>query len=103
MGLFGRKHVSGISQYELDHDHVRSRLDSVFPSYRSSSKVKRAALHTALELALDKDVNMSGTNQKGVIQKGEFDTIVNGLLDGGVISEKEAEKLQVVAEEPLKD
>lgn len=104
MGLFGKKRVKGISAYELEHDHIRSRLDSVFPAYKSSSKTKRVALHTALGLALDKDANMIGTGQKhGVIQREEFEQAVQGLTEGGVISEKEAEKLRAIAEKPLSD
>lgn len=95
--------MKGISEYELSHDHVRSKLNGVFSSFSSSSKRKRAALNTALDLAVDKDVNMSGTGQKGVIQKDEFETIVNGLLEGDVITKKEAEKLRAIAEEPLSD
>ena len=79
-----------------------SRLDSVFPSYRASSKVKRAALHTALGLALDTDTNMS-TNQKGVIQREEFESAITGLEEGGVISAKEAGKLRKAAEKALSD
>jgi fructose-1,6-bisphosphatase len=101
MGIFGNKHVQGITEYELKHKHVQSRLDSVFPSGRGSSKIKRAALHTALGLAGDRDSNMSSSQKHGVIQKEEFESAVSGLENGGVITSDEAAKLRKVAEEPL--
>ncbi len=101
MGLFGSKRVKGITEYELKHKHVQSRLDGVFPSSSSSSKRKRAALHTALELAGDRDSNMSSSQKHGVIQSDEFETAVGGLEKGGVISENEANELRKIAEEPL--
>jgi uncharacterized protein YutE (UPF0331/DUF86 family) len=103
MGLFGRKRVAGISEHELQHDHIQAQFDSVFPSYKPSSKTKRAALRTALSLAVDRDMNMSAGQKGGLIQKEEFETIVKGLLDGSVITETEAEKLRAIAEKPLKD
>lgn len=103
MGLFGKKHVTGISEYELKHEHIQSRLDSVFPSSHESSKIKRAALHTALGIAGDRDTNM-GTHQKnGIIQRDEFNAAVSGLETGGVISKHEADQLRKVAEKPLGD
>ena len=103
MGLFGGKPVKGITQYELKHKHVQAHLDSVFSSYGSSSKIKRAALHTALGLASDKDTNMSPYAKHGVIQPEEFEAAVGGLEKGGVISSHEAEKLRKIAEKPLSD
>jgi hypothetical protein len=101
MGLFGKKYVPGITEYELKHKHVLASLDSVFPSTSSSSKIKRAALHTALGLAGDRDDNMSSTQKHGVIQKDEFESIVGGLENGGVITPQEAEKLRERAAEAL--
>ncbi len=101
MGLFGSSRKKGITKYELEHKHIQSRLDSVFPSHLSSSKRKRAALHTALGIALDRDTNMSSSQKRGLIQREEFEEIVSGLESGEVISKKEAEELRKVAEEPL--
>lgn len=103
MGIFGSKHVAGISKYELEHEHILSRLDSVFPSFHESSKGKKAALHTALELALDRDTNMGSGQKNGLIQKDEFESIVHGLETGGAISKHEAEQLRKIAEKPLSD
>lgn len=103
MGIFGKKRVTGISKYELEHEHVRARLDSVFPSNRSSSKMKRVALHTALGIASDRDTNMGVRQKEGVIQREEFDSVVENLKKGGVITNEEATQLRSIAEEPLSD
>jgi len=99
MGLFGKKTPKGISEYELTHDHVESRLNSVF-SNTSIGRRKRAALGTAMKQALDKD---SDSHKFGVVQREEFEGIVGGLQEGGVISESEANKLRNAAEKPLED
>jgi hypothetical protein len=104
MGIFwGGKSVKGITQYELRHDHLQSRLDSVFPSHLSSSKHKRAALHTVLGLAGDRDTNMPSHQKHGIIQREEFETAVQGLEKGGVITSKEAAKLRQITDKPLSD
>ncbi len=103
MGIFGRKRVKGITKYELEHKHIQSRLDSVFPSHYASSKRKRAALHTALGLAGDRDANMGSFQKGGIIQRDEFEAAVGGLEKGGVISKSEADKLRQIAEKPLSD
>ncbi len=103
MGIFGSRSVKGITKYELEHKHIQSRLDSVFPSHISSSKRKRAALHTALGLAGDRDANMTSSQKGGIIQREEFEAAVGGLEKGGVISKSEADKLRQVAEKPLSD
>lgn len=101
MGLFGKKYVPGITKYELEHKHVQAHLDSVFPSSHASSKIKRAALHAALGMGLDRDVNMASSQKGGNIQREEFELAVGGLEQSGVISSEEAKKLRVVAEKPL--
>jgi hypothetical protein len=104
MGIFwGGKQTKGITQYELRHDHIQSRLDSVFPSHLSSSKQKRAALHTVLGLAGDRDTNMSSNQKHGIIQRDEFETAVHGLEKGGVISSKEAAQLRQITDQALND
>ncbi len=103
MGIFGKKRVPGISTYELEHEHVRARLDSVFPSNRPSSKLKRTALHTALGIATDRDTNMGHRQKEGVIQREEFDTVVENLTKGGVITSDEATQLRKIAQKPLSD
>ena len=101
MALFGRKRVKGISEYELEHEHVRSRIDSAFPN-TSIGRKKRAILKTGLDSALDHDSNMHHS-QKGVIQKEELENLVHGYKDSGVISDHEAEKVLRAAEEALED
>lgn len=103
MVLFGRKPVKGISQYELEKERVKAKFDSVFPARYASSKTKRAALHTALGIALDRDTNMHNAQKHGVIQRDEFEAIVVSLEEGGVISSQEALQLRAIAEEPLSD
>ncbi|HCC05332.1 TPA: hypothetical protein DEP58_03430 [Patescibacteria group bacterium] len=105
MGIFGKKTVAGISEYELKehHNKLQGQLDSVFPSTRSSSKLKRAALHTALGMGIDRDDNMSSTQKRGVIQREEFEAAVGGLAEQGIITTKEADKLRQIAEKPLRD
>lgn len=100
MALFGKKHVAGITEYELEHKKLRSHFDSILGS-SSTGRTKRAALHTALEVALGRDANMPSSQKYGVIQQEEFDSIINGLHERGVISEDEAGRLRQVAEEHL--
>lgn len=101
MGLFGKKYVPGITKYELEHKHIQSRMDSVFPSTHASSEIKRAALHTALGIAGDRDMNMRSSQKGGTIQRDEFNAAVSGLETGGVITKHEAEKLRSIADKPL--
>jgi len=103
MGLFGNNKTKGITEYELRHDRLQAHLDSVFPSNSYSAKQKRAALHTALGLGMDRDVNMSSSQKYSVIQPKEFEAVVHGLEAGGVITSTEAAKLRKIAEKPLSD
>jgi len=100
MGIFGKKPVPGISNYELNklhHGRLKAELDSVFPtSFSSSNKHKREALHTALGMGMDQDPNMP-RKQGGVIQREEFEAAISGYTP------KEVEKLRKIAEKYLKD
>ena len=104
MGIFGKKTVPGISAHELTehHNRLQRELDGVFPTSFSSSKLnqqKRAALHTALGLGMDRDPNMSSTQKRGAIQREEFEAAIGG----GMYSPKEVDKLRKIAEKYLKD
>ena len=103
MGLFGGKRVKGISKHELTRERIQSKLNAVFTGSRSSRERKKAALNTALSVALDRDTNMGTHQKKGVIQREEFEMIVSGLEKGNVISSHDAEELRRIAEAPLND
>ena len=102
MSFFGTRKTKGISSYELDHERLRGRLGGVFPNNSSGGR-KRAAFFTALDLALDRDTNMTSSQKYGVVQQDEFDAIVNGLEKGKVISTSEAEELRRLAADDLSD
>jgi hypothetical protein len=102
MNLFGGRKTKGISNYELDHERLKSRLGGVFPN-NDAGKRKRAAFFTALEIALDRDTNMSASQKYGVVQPEEFEKIISGLQGGDVISSSEAEELRTIAKEALAD
>jgi len=102
MALF-RKTTKGISPYELKHDHIMSHFDSVLSHHSHGERERRrAALHTALNQALDVDPGMQ-RGEHGVIQAEEFEQIVTDLHKGGLISESEAKGLRSVAQKPLRD
>ena len=100
MGLFGRRRVKGISEYEMTRERLHGRLRSAFP-YGSSGRRKMAALDAALGVAMDADHNTAHTQR--VIQEDEFEAIVTSLEDGKVITPKEAQKLRAIAEKDLND
>ncbi len=97
MGLFGKRQPVGITQYELDHKHVQSRLDSAFAS-NSVGRRKREMLHVALKQALDRD---APNDRVGTIQREEFKQIVSDMQTRKLITDQEAKKLLITAEKPL--
>ena len=99
MGIFGSERHKGISEYELTHDHVESRLHSVFPN-TSIGRKKRAALDIAMTQALDKETPSS---KVGVVTSEEFGQIVDDLKTNGFVSDNEVDKLHAAAEKALSD
>jgi hypothetical protein len=106
MGLFGKRPVKGISEYELkEHgNRLTNRLHAVFNgNTRHMRDQKRAILDHALGLAGDRDANMTSAQTKGVIQSDEFDAVVGGLEKQGIFSKDEAAHLRDAARDALKD
>lgn len=105
MGIFFSGHrKKGITKYELEHEHILNHFDAVLQHHsRKERDRRRAVLHNALELALDRDPNMSHSQRGGLIQADEFQTIVDGLLKSGELSSTEATHLKKIAEQPLSD
>ncbi len=102
MGLFNKK-VPGITQYELQHRHVMQRFDEVFAHHPKSIRDrKRAELHMALGLTGDRDPNQSSAQKYGVIQRDEFNAIVDSMVHSKQWSEEEARELRAIAEKPLR-
>lgn len=100
MGLFGKRTVAGITQYELDKKRLHSRLRAAF-SRGSTGDIKMGALDTALAVAMDPDANTPMSQR--VVQKDEFEMIVTKLEEYRVITSAEGEKLRSIAEEDLND
>jgi nitrous oxidase accessory protein NosD len=106
MGIFGKKPVKGISEYELkEHGNkLSNQLHSVFNSHSKNIRdQKRAILDSALGLAGDRDANMSSSQKGGTIQTDEFESVVGGFEKKGIFSKDEASRLRAIARDALKD
>jgi|GEM_PF-3042065 len=92
----GRYHV-GLSEYELEKKRVHSRMYDGLGGNRSSRNRKMAAIDAVLGQALDKEAG--GRNR--VISPEEFTASVESLVEGGLITESDAEHLHKVSEKYL--
>jgi uncharacterized protein YeeX (DUF496 family) len=104
MGLFGKRPVKGISDYELkDHgNRLTNRLHAAFTDNTKHMRdQKRALLDTALGLVNDRDANMAPTQKKGIIQADEFESVVSSFEKQGMFSKDEAAHLRRTAHDAL--
>ncbi len=105
MGLFGKRPVKGISEYELKAhgNRLTNHLHSAFNDHNTKHirDQKRALLDTALGLVNDRDTNMSTTQKHGVIQADEFEGVVGGFEKKGIFSKDEAAQLRRTAHDAL--
>jgi len=92
------RYQKGLSEYEMDKKHVRSRMYSTLGGSRSSRSRKMAAIDAALGQAMDRD---SGRNR--TVQAEEYTQVMDNLVEGGVISEHDRANLDRVVDKELND
>ncbi len=98
MSFFSQR-KAGLTRYELDKEHIRTRMKAVLTGSHAERDRKMAALSVALEQALDRDVGAA----RGAVEPGEFDAILAGLVDGHLITADESTHLRAVAADALRD
>jgi hypothetical protein len=104
MPLWGSKPKVGISDYELKdkHKELINAMDSAFSHHSSSIREqKRAILHTALGLTLDRDADMPSSQKRGVIEPEEFNQMLDSFEKGGIFSKDEVTHLRNATRDAL--